>query len=468
MNIPATVKEFAKVFNKNGYAVYLVGGALRDQLLGKKNSDFDFTTDAHPEEVMKIFSNTVPVGIEHGTVLVLFKGSQYEVTTFRTEGTYSDSRHPDRVEFVRTIDEDLKRRDFTINAFAWNIEENQLIDQFSGQEDLKHRLIKAIGNPDERFTEDPLRMLRACRFAARLEFSIEEKTLESITRLSENIRKISAERVRDELIKMVTADRPSIGFEYMRITGLLKYIIPELLYGYQVVQNRFHRYDVYYHNLFSCDAAPKKSHILPLAALFHDISKPQTKKEKPDENSEGENSFYNHEIIGARTAGHILRRLRFSNEEVKRITHLIKHHMFYYTDEWTDGAVRRFIRNVGLDNLEDLFSLRDADRIGNGTKQGIPKTFLDFKDRIRRILEIDSALKVTDLYIDGNILMKELKIKPGPVIGEILNYLLELVLDDPQLNDPAVLLEKALEYYQKKESYAQENFNTSCENLGNF
>jgi tRNA nucleotidyltransferase (CCA-adding enzyme) len=247
----------------------------------------------------------------------------------------------------------------------------------------------------------------------------------------------------------------------------MKIILPELLNGYGVIQNRFHRFDVYYHNIFSCDAAPKNNYIIRLAALFHDIAKPQTKREKEEEN-EGENSFYNHEIIGAKAAYHILKRLKFSNEEIKKITHLIKYHMFYYTDEWTDGAVRRFIRNVGTDNLQDLFALRDSDRIGNGTKSGIPKTLLDFKDRIKKTLEIDSALKVTDLKINGNILQKELNLKPGPLIGEILDYLLELCLDNPDLNNEDILQSKAKEYYEKKTRYALEMYGNTPDKLGRF
>ena len=232
----------------------------------------------------------------------------------------------------------------------------------------------------------------------------------------------------------------------------MHYVLPELSRCYGVVQNRFHKYDVYYHNIYSCDAVDSDNLNVRIAALLHDIAKPQTKRGKA-EDEENENSFYNHEIIGARTSYHILKRLKFPNDDIKKITHLIKHHMFYYTDQWTDGAVRRFLRNAGVENLKDLFALRDADRIGNGSKSGIPKAFLDFKDRIKEILEIDSALKVKDLDIDGNILMKELTLKPGPIIGEILNYLLEIVLDNPEINKRDTLLEKAKEYYQKKKTY---------------
>ena len=390
MKIPEVIKDFAKIFKKHNFQLFLVGGAIRDKLLGNENHDYDFATSATPYEVIKIFPSVIPVGIEHGTVMVLYKDCQFEVTTFRTDGKYSDNRRPDSINFVKNIDEDLKRRDFTINSFAYDLNKKKIIDKFNAKKDLKKKIVKAIGNPDERFTEDALRMVRAVRFAAKLKFDIEEKTLLSIKKNSHLIQNISNERIRDELIKIMQTDKPSIAIEYMRETGLLNYIIPELLAGYEVIQNKFHKYDVYYHNLYSCDAAPKDNYIVRFAALFHDISKPQTKREQDD----NENSFYNHEIIGAKIAKTILRRLKFGNDDINKIVHLIKYHMFYYTDEWSDGAVRRFLKNVGIENLSDLFKLRDADRVGNGTKTGIPKTFLDFQDRIKRILEIDNALKL--------------------------------------------------------------------------
>jgi tRNA nucleotidyltransferase (CCA-adding enzyme) len=467
MKIPGTVKEFSKILKKNNFQIFLVGGAVRDSILGKENHDYDFTTDATPAEVKNIFKSVIPVGIEHGTVVVLFEGNQFEITTFRSEADYSDNRHPDSVKFIKNLPDDLKRRDFTINAIAYDINRKKTVDLFEGRKDLKRGIIRAIGEPADRFKEDALRMLRACRFSSQLGFTIEENTLDAMRKCSSLIKNVSHERIRDEFIKMMKSDKPSIGIEYMRISGLMEYILPELLNCYGVVQNRFHKYDVYYHNLFSCNAADKNNLIVRIAALFHDISKPQTKKGKVDD-EESENSFYNHEIIGSRTTYHILKRLKFPNEDIRKITHLIKYHMFYYTDEWTDGAVRRFLRNAGVENLNDLFALRDADRIGNGNKQGIPKTFLDFKDRIRHILEIDNALKVTDLDIDGDVLMKELNLKPGPLVGEILNYLLEIVLDDPGLNKSALLIGKAGEYYKKKTCYALDKYGKIPEELGKF
>ena len=469
MNIPKSVSNLAKVFQQNGHSLFLVGGAVRDELLGVGSHDYDFATDATPNEVTAMFRNVIPVGIQHGTVVVLFEGEQYEVTTFRTEGDYSDNRHPDEVHFVRNIDEDLSRRDFTINALAWDLQNKCLKDNFDGKGDLKRKVIRAIGNPDERFNEDALRMLRACRFAAKLEFTIDEETLASMTRLSHLIQNISEERIRDEFIKMMGSPRPSVGIEYMRVSGLLDFILPELMKGYGVVQNRFHKFDVYYHNVYSCDAAPADNYIVRIAALFHDIAKPQAKRAKADElENENENSFYNHDIVGERVAKHILRRLKFTNEDTKKIRHLIKNHMFYYTDDWTDGAVRRFLRKVGVENLPDLFALREADRLGNGTKAGIPKAFIDFQDRIKHILEVDAALKVSDLDINGNDIMTELQLAPGPIIGEILNFLLELVLDNPEINTHETLMERAKEYYNKKKDYCMEQYGKPPEQLGRF
>lgn len=466
MKLTDNIKSLSDVFHENGYQIYLVGGAMRDYHLGVRDAfDYDFATNALPEAVMGMFKKVFPVGISHGTVLILHGGEEFEVTTFRTESTYSDNRHPDAVNFVTDIEDDLKRRDFTINAIAFDIANKKTIDLFDGKKDLKKKIIRAIGEPSERFREDALRMLRACRFSSQLEFTIEEKTLEAIKDNADLIRNVSSERIRDELVKIMKSHKPSIAIENMRETGLLKIIMPELLDGYGVHQNRFHKYDVYYHNLYSCDAAPAGNIPVRFAALLHDIAKPATSRGKTDDDG---NTFYNHEVIGARISYKILKRLKFPNEEIDLITHLIRHHMFYYTSEWTDGAVRRFLRNVGVENLDNLFLLRDADRIGNGSKVGIPKAFIDFKDKIVKILEEDNALKVTDLKINGNILMTELGLKPGRIIGEILEFLLELVLDKPELNDSAVLLQLASEYYDKKKNYALEMYNDLPENLGKF
>lgn len=455
ITLPQTVKDFAEIFKKNGFQLYLVGGAVRDCLMGKDVHDYDFATNAKPEDVQKIFRHTIPVGLEHGTVLVLFQNEEFEVTTFRNADN----------TFANSINEDLKCRDFTINAFAYDISNGKIIDLFDGKKDLKNKMICAVDNPTARIQEDPLRMLRACRFAAVLEFCIEPKTIDAIKENVQLIQNVSAERIRDELCKLMTAAKPSCGLELMRTTGLLDIILPELMEGFGFEQNRFHKYDVYYHNVYSCDNAPASNLEVRIAALLHDVAKPRTSHEKANDDG---NSFYNHEIIGSRMAGRILKRLKFSTAQISHIKHLIKHHMFYYTKEWTDGAVRRFIRNVGAENLEDLFLLRDADRNGNGSKTGIPKAFIDFQDKIREIMEIDSALKVTDLDINGRDLIENFQMKQGPIIGEVLNYLLELVLDEPELNKHELLMEKAKEYYEKKCNYALEQYGKPPEELGKF
>lgn len=455
LTLPKTVKDFAGLFQKNGFQLYLVGGAVRDCLMGKEVHDYDFATNAKPEDVQRIFKHTIPVGLDHGTVLVLFQNEEFEVTTFRTADN----------NFADSINEDLRCRDFTINAFAYDIYDGKIIDLFNGKHDLKNKVIRAVENPAARIQEDPLRMMRACRFAAVLEFTIEPQTMAAVTENASLIQNVSPERIRDELCKLMTAARPSYGLELMRTTGLLNIILPELMEGFGFEQNRFHKYDVYYHNIYSCDNAPAGNLEVRLAALLHDIAKPRTSREKANDDG---NSFYNHEIIGSRMAGRILKRLKFSAAQISHIKHLIKHHMFYYTKEWTDGAVRRFIRNVGAENLEDLFLLRDADRNGNGSKTGIPKAFIDFQEKIREIMEIDSALKVTDLEINGRDLIENLQMKQGPMIGEVLNYLLELVLDEPELNKHELLMEKAKEYYDKKCSYAMEQYGRPPEELGKF
>ena len=453
--LPKTVKDFAGLFQKNGFQLYLVGGAVRDCLMGKEIHDYDFATNARPEDVQKIFRHTIPVGLEHGTVLVLFQNEEFEVTTFRNADN----------SFANTIEEDLRCRDFTINAFAYDIADGKIIDLFDGKKDLKNKTIRAVENPVARIQEDPLRMLRACRFAAVLGFNIDEQTTQAIKENVKLIENVSAERIRDEICKLMKAVKPSCGLELMRTTGLMDIILPELMEGFGFEQNRFHKYDVYYHNIYSCDNAPADNLQVRIAALLHDVAKPRTSHEKANDDG---NSFYNHEIIGSRMAGRILKRLKFSTAEISHIKHLIKHHMFYYTKEWTDGAVRRFIRNVEPENLEDLFLLRDADRNGNGSKIGIPKAFIDFQEKIREIMEIDSALKVTDLDINGKDLMENLNMKQGPIIGEVLNYLLELVLDEPELNVHETLMEKAKEYYEKKTNYALEQYGKPPEELGKF
>ncbi len=452
--IPPALLAIDSILRARAYEVYLVGGAVRDLLLDNSQinhiKDYDFATNALPEEVQKIFREkgytTIPTGIKHGTVTLMIDNEPYEITTYRVDGAYTDGRRPDEVNFSRSIIEDLSRRDFTINAMAYNIQEQTLIDPFEGLKDLRERIIRTVGDPVDRFSEDGLRPIRACRFAAVLECSIDQHTLDAIPLTLEKVRTVSMERVHDEMFKLMYAPQPSIGLEYMRITGLLEIFIPELLEGYDIEQNEFHKYDIYHHNIYACDAGPRNQPLIRFAALFHDIGKARA-KEYALKIGNG-NVFYNHEVIGEKMAYKIMRRLKFSNHDLNYVKMLVKMHMFYYTDDWTDGAVRRFLKKIdgNMDTLSDLFRLRRADRIGSGMRNGDAEILKVFKKRIDTIMERDSALKVTDLNIDGSDLMQAFDLKPGPIIGEILNYLLEQVLDDPDLNQKEKLLELSGNY----------------------
>lgn len=441
--LDSNIFAFAEQFEKNGKEVFLVGGALRDILLKKQflHCDYDFATNARPHDVQKIFKRTIPTGIQHGTVTVLFGSSSYEVTTYRSDGSYSDSRHPDSVEFSDTIEEDLARRDFTINAMALNLKNMKITDPYHGMNDLKKKLIRAVGDPMLRFKEDGLRLIRACRFAGQLEFKIEKDTFDAVKKRLDNFTNISVERIKDEIIKIMKAPKPSLAFESMRTSGLLEMIIPELLEGFGVEQNEFHKYDIYYHNLYSCDAASQDSYIIRLAALFHDIGKMRSMRNVEKKGGESGNPvFYNHELIGARMTERILRRLKFSNSDREKIIHLIKNHMFHYTNQWTDGAVRRFMRKVGLENISSVFKLREADRAGNGKKHGPAKSLARLKKRIDAVIEAENAITVKDLKINGYDIMEVFSIKPGRIIGDILDALLEEILDDPEKNERDTLL----------------------------
>jgi len=422
-----------KALKEKGFSAYLVGGCIRDSLLGKEPDEWDITTAAKPEQVSKIFIKVIPTGIEYGTVTVILPDGQYEVTTFRSDEKYIDGRHPANVVFTDDIHGDLSRRDFTINALAYDPETDRLIDDFEGQKDLDNKKIRTVGNPVERFSEDGLRPVRACRFAAKLEFEIETETFFAISKTLEVVKKVAPERIHDEIVKMLSANKPSIGFELMRKSGLLRLIIPELEDCFGVEQPpRFHKYDVYWHSLYSCDAAPRDSYVLRLAALLHDIGKPVCKVGY---------TFYNHDRVGVEMAERILKRLKFSNDGIKKITNLIGNHMFEYSSEWSDAAVRRFIRRIGgVENIKDLFILRQSD--AKGMEREIESEYLtELEKRINKIIEEENALDVSGLKVDGEDVMRILNIPPGPLVGRVLNFLLEKVLDDPKLNERETLLE---------------------------
>ncbi len=417
---------------------------MRDHLLGNESSDHDFATDATPEEVIALFNHVIPTGILHGTVTVIFRGEHFEVTTFRTESGYADNRHPDSIEFVSDLSEDLSRRDFTINALAVDTRDGSIIDEHAGLDDLKNRILRAIGSPVLRFTEDSLRILRGYRFSTVLEFTFDTATRQAAKSLGYTISNISVERIRDELNKMLSANRPSIGLVAMKEDGFLKYILPELTMGFDIAQKGIHKFDVCMHNIYSCDGAPKENLIVRWAALLHDVGKPESLS--IDDN--GLPTFYHHERISASLADTILQRLKFPNNERNRINHLITHHMFHYTPEWTDAAIRRFISKVGIDYLDDLFLLRFADSYGASGKPSNDRLLLEFIERINTILEEESALSIRDLAITGKDLISS-GIPQGPFIGHILKELLETVLDDPSNNTKERLIIISKRLYEK-------------------
>lgn len=445
------LSEFINTFYKNGFECYLIGGCVRDLILGYEIYDYDFATNARPEQVMKLFKRVIPTGIKHGTVTVMVKGLEFEVTTFRSDGKYLDGRRPEMVHYAESLDEDVMRRDFTINGMAYDLKKDEVIDYVGGMDDLNQGIIRTIGDPIERFSEDGLRTFRACRFAAKLGFTIEEKTFEAIGETLNISAMVSAERIREELMKLLTSGIPSVGLECMRKSGLLKLWLPELDSCYDIDQNKFHVHDIYYHSLYSCDAAPADKPLIRLSALLHDVGKVNTKRIGDD----GDYTFYNHEVIGARIVRKILKRLKFSNAEMETVNNLVLNHMFHYTDDWSDGAVRRFMRKVGVENIPDLFVLREADRVGNGSRSGLPEPIMILKQRIAKVIEAENAITVRDLNIDGNILMEKFDLKPGPVIGKILHELLEIVLDHPELNTCEMLLEKSAEIYESLKNESQ-------------
>jgi tRNA nucleotidyltransferase (CCA-adding enzyme) len=434
---PREIFEFARVLAESGKRCFLVGGAVRDYLLGRDVSDFDAATDARPEEVLRLYRRVIPTGIKHGTVTVLWKGLEIELTTFRTETSYADARHPDSVEYASTIEEDLSRRDFTINAMAFDLSSKELLDPHGGRSDLSGRLVRAVGDPLERFGEDGLRPLRAIRFASQLGFEVEGATLAAIRPSIDRFRLVSSERVREELQKILLSSAPSRGLRLLEETGLLAEISPELASCRGIEQRGMHVFDVLDH-LYACvDAAPRELP-LRLAALLHDVGKPEAKVERPGE----EPSFHRHEEYSSRIAESIMKRLRFPNALVEEVCHLVRCHMFSYDESWSDAAVRRFLARVGPGNVESLFSLRVADGTAIIGRPVDPRGLDPLRARIEAVLAAKEAFGLSDLAVKGRDL-SSVGIPPGRAMGAILKELLEAVMDDPSLNDRERLLEIA-------------------------
>jgi len=443
--IPDDVRAVARKLRARGFEAHLVGGGVRDMLLGRPPADFDLATDAKPEKVLEVFGHSfaIPTGLQHGTVTVL-TGSDpatrrpVEVTTFRGEGAYIDGRRPSSVTYVSSLGEDLSRRDFTMNAVALEPDTGAITDPFDGQGDMARKLIRAVGDPLARFREDGLRPMRAVRQAAQLGFDVEDATLAAIEPTLDVFRKVSAERVRDEMLKMLGAPKPSIGLELMRRTGLLGEVLPEMLESIGCTQNRFHKHDVYGHTLAVVDNT-RGDAIVRLGALLHDVGKPRARQ--PREGAPGEYSFFKHEYVGKDMADAICRRWKLSTADRARVVSMVEHHMFYYTPEWTDGTVRRFVRRVGGETLDALFALREGDVLGRGFGEDPERELGELRRRVADVAAADAALHVTDLAINGEDVMRVAGIPPSREIREILERLLELVLDDPSLNTREKLLE---------------------------
>lgn len=436
--VPAPVRDLILRLQGEGHRACLVGGCVRDLIRGTPVLDWDVGTSAVPERVRALFPGAIPTGLKHGTVTVPLPSGPCEVTTFRVESGYSDARRPDQVVFTADIEKDLARRDFTVNAIAWDPASREEWDPFAGRGDIQARTLRAVGDPVARFREDGLRPLRAARFAATLEFEVETETFHALTAARGQVARVAAERIRDELVKMLAAREPSRGFEVLRRSGLLETVLPELAACVAIPQNRYHAYDVYFHTLHTTDAAPQAKPVVRLAALFHDVGKPATRGEKEN----GDATFYNHQFESARLAEAAMARLRFSRDMTDRVVHLVRQHMFDYRPEWTDATVRRFVRTVGIENVADLFDLRIADNLGNGLKTGFPHYLGELTERIGRVVEAQEALSVRDLKVDGGDVMRELGLPPGPEVGRVLDRLLEEVIEDPSLNDRKRLLRR--------------------------
>ena len=434
------VLDIAENLNKAGYEAFLVGGCVRDILLRRVPKDWDIATNAKPEEVQKIFTDSVYEN-DFGTVGIKTESESpalkvIEVTTFRKEGRYTDKRHPDEIGFAKTIEEDLSRRDFTVNALALRLTTSHeplvtnIVDPFHGQKDLKAKVIRTVGKPEERFGEDALRLMRAVRFAAELDFDIETETAATIKKHAGLLEMIAKERIRDEFVKMIMTKNAMAGVQALEDYGMLKFIMPELREGVGVEQNLHHIYGVWEHNLRALDYAASKDYSLTvrLASLLHDVGKPRTKA------GSGRNAtFYAHEVVGAKMTPPILDRLHFSKKIIEDVTHLVRCHLFYYNvGEVTDAGVRRFINRVGIEYLDDLIRVREADRIGSGVPKAVPyklRHLLFMVEKVRR-----DPVSPKMLAVKGDDVMKILNIPPGPRVGWILAALLEEVLDDPKKN----------------------------------
>jgi poly(A) polymerase/tRNA nucleotidyltransferase (CCA-adding enzyme) len=444
-NIPEEIINIIEKLQNANFEAYLVGGCVRDLLMNREPKDWDITTNAKPEEIQKLFPNNIYEN-KFGTVAVKTDSDDeqlkiIEITTFRLEGKYTDKRHPDEVKFAKTVEEDLSRRDFTINSIALKCDTNirmhtndtnkyELIDPFGGQSDIKNKIIRAVGEPEKRFNEDALRLMRAIRFSVQLGWEIEKKTFAALKKEAGFIEMIAKERIRDEFIKIIMLPLAKKGIELLEEVDLLKFIVPELRQGINNGQNKHHIYTIWEHNLRALDYAVKKNYNLEirLASLLHDVGKPNTKA------GEGlDCTFYNHEVVGAKITAKIMDDLRFPKDIAEKVIHLVRYHLFYYNvGEVTESGVRRFLSRVGAENVDDLIKVREADRIGSGVPKAVPYKLRHLLFMIEKVKRDPISPKM--LKVNGEDVMKILKIQPGPKIGMILSILLDEVIDEPSKN----------------------------------
>lgn len=447
IDIPDEVKNVSDILEKGGFEAYLVGGCTRDLLLGKVPKDWDLTTNAHPEQIQELFPEHY-ANNDYGTIGVKTDSEDeslhiIEVTPYRSESEYSDARRPDSVTFGVSLEEDLKRRDFTVNALAYRISTDELVDLFKGQEDIAAKRLKTVGDANERFAEDALRMMRAVRLAAELEFVIESDTMSAILKNSEQLSRISIERVAGEFLRIVNSPNPMQGMIFLEKLGLLKQFAPEFIDGIGCEQGGIHAFDVFEHLLRTMQAAADKNFSLPLrlAALFHDIGKPKTRREG------GKNkryTFFGHEVVGARMTKVIFERLKLPRELTEEVISLVRWHMFFSDpDQITLSAVRRTITRIGEDHIEDLLNLRVCDRIGTGRPKEQPFRFRKYKAMVDEALRDPISVKL--LKVNGDRIMELSGEKPGKKLGFILHALLEEALDDASKNTAEYMETRAIE-----------------------
>lgn len=446
--IPSSVSHVTETLEKAGFEAYLIGGCVRDLVTGRKPSDWDVTTNATPEQIISLFPKTFYEN-EYGTVGIVDENETdetlkiIEVTPYRTEGVYSDFRRPDAVKFSNKLEDDLSRRDFTINAIAYSISKGQIVDPYKGQEDIKDKIVRTVGSPEDRFSEDALRILRAIRFATQLGFKVEPSTEKAIQSNAILLEKISKERIRDEFVKIIMSIRPMDGIVLANKLGILKYVSPETELGLHVKQNGDHIYDVWEHNLRAVQHSADRGWPLHvrLAALYHDVAKPETRRwsdEKKDY------TFYGHDVVGSRVTKKILERLKFPMKLVETVSKLVRYHLFFSDiEKITLSAVRRIVKNVGPENVWDLMKVRACDRIGMGRPKETPYRLRKYESMIEEAMR--SPVSVGMLKIDGAKVMEVTHETPSPRIGYILHALLEDVLDDPNLNTEEYLIKRTLE-----------------------